>query len=293
MATALKPIGHEDRLTLVEHLDELRTRIIICVVTFSVAFGLCLWQSDRILHVMNRPLETCDPIQEELQGPVRAEREVRRDPEGDRAALAGVRPGGGGEEAVSPATRAAAQDMARAAGTVVRAAPAVTGRRPVTLGVGEPFTATVKVAAYAALLISLPILLYQAYAFVLPAFSPRERQVAVPMMLMIPFLFIAGVVFAYYMVLPNAIRFLQNFNDDIVRHPPAGARLLQLLDHGPGGHGAAVPGADRDPRGHARGDRHDAPAAQEPPLRDPRDRRRRDAAARPGPGHDALADGAR
>ena len=83
-----------------------------------------------------------------------------------------------------------------------------------TLGVGEPFTATFKVAAYAALLLSLPMLLCQLYAFVLPAFSPRERQVALPLMLMVPFLFIAGVVFAYFVVLPNAIEFLQNFNDD-------------------------------------------------------------------------------
>ena len=83
-----------------------------------------------------------------------------------------------------------------------------------TLGVGEPFTATVKVAAYAALLLALPLLLFQAYAFVLPAFSPARAQVALPLMLMVPFLFIAGVVFAYYMVLPNAINFLQNFNDD-------------------------------------------------------------------------------
>jgi sec-independent protein translocase protein TatC len=70
------------------------------------------------------------------------------------------------------------------------------------------------VVAYAALLLSLPVLLYQAYAFILPAFSPRERQVALPLMLMVPFLFAAGVVFAYYFVLPNAISFLQNFNDD-------------------------------------------------------------------------------
>jgi sec-independent protein translocase protein TatC len=49
---------------------------------------------------------------------------------------------------------------------------------------------------------------------VLPAFSSRERQVALPLMLLVPFLFIAGVVFAYYAVLPNAIDFLQNFNDD-------------------------------------------------------------------------------
>jgi sec-independent protein translocase protein TatC len=84
----------------------------------------------------------------------------------------------------------------------------------VTLGVGEPFTVTFRVVGYAALLIALPFLLWQAYAFVLPAFSPRERQIALPLMLMVPFLFIAGVVFAYYMVLPNAINFLQNFNDD-------------------------------------------------------------------------------
>ena len=61
---------------------------------------------------------------------------------------------------------------------------------------------------------SLPLLLYQAYAFVLPAFSPRERQVAVPLMVMVPFLFYAGVVFAYFLVLPAAVDFLQNFNDD-------------------------------------------------------------------------------
>jgi sec-independent protein translocase protein TatC len=60
----------------------------------------------------------------------------------------------------------------------------------------------------------MPLLLYQAYAFVLPAFSPREREVALPLLLGVPFLFIAGVAFAYYLVLPKAIDFLQNFNDD-------------------------------------------------------------------------------
>jgi sec-independent protein translocase protein TatC len=214
MATALKPIGHEDRLSLVEHLDELRTRLIICVAAFSIAFGLCLWQNDRILHIMNRSLEHAtafkknskDPFEQSAAYDARLKAFAQSSKEFAQAVAA--------EEGVSPATQAAAQNMARAADAAVKGAPKVTGRRPVTLGVGEPFTATVKVAAWAALLLSLPILLYQAYAFVLPAFSPRERQVALPIMLMIPFLFIAGVVFAYYMVLPNAIRFLQNFNDD-------------------------------------------------------------------------------
>ena len=72
---------------------------------------------------------------------------------------------------------------------------------------------TLTIAAYFALLFSLPVLLYQAYAFVLPAFSPRERRMALPMMLMVPVLFLVGVAFGYYLVLPPAISFLQNFND--------------------------------------------------------------------------------
>jgi sec-independent protein translocase protein TatC len=48
---------------------------------------------------------------------------------------------------------------------------------------------------------------------VLPAFSPRERRVAMPLMAMIPLLFIGGVLFAYFLVLPPAIGFLQHFND--------------------------------------------------------------------------------
>jgi len=47
-----------------------------------------------------------------------------------------------------------------------------------------------------------------------PAFTPQERRAALPLMLMIPGLFIAGVVFGYYVVLPPAVNFLQNFNDD-------------------------------------------------------------------------------
>ena len=83
-----------------------------------------------------------------------------------------------------------------------------------TLGVTEPFVTTFTVAGYAALLLALPFLLYQAYAFVLPAFSPRERKVALPLMLMVPALFLAGVAFGYFVALPRAIDFLQNFNDD-------------------------------------------------------------------------------
>src|SRR3954464_14886400 len=140
----LRPVDFEDRLTLVEHLDELRTRIVISIVTFSVAFGLCFWQNSRLLDIANAPLP------------------------GDRT--------------------------------------------PITFGVAEPFTTTVTITAYAALVISLPVILYQAYAFVLPALTTREKRVIVPFLLGVPVLFVAGVVFGYFRVLPAASKLLLNFN---------------------------------------------------------------------------------
>src|SRR5713101_1280656 len=58
MASAIRPIGHEDRLSLVDHLDELRTRLIVSGAVLAVAFGLCLWQNHELLHIINKPLQT-------------------------------------------------------------------------------------------------------------------------------------------------------------------------------------------------------------------------------------------
>lgn len=135
---------HDDELPLVDHLDELRTRILVVGASVLVAFSLCLWQNEVILELLNAPLPD--------------------------------------------------------------------GREPITLGVTEPFMTTITVSGYAAILISLPVILHQLYSFVLPAFSPTERKLALPMMVAIPFLFIAGIAFAYLVVLPAAIGFLLNFN---------------------------------------------------------------------------------
>jgi sec-independent protein translocase protein TatC len=69
------------------------------------------------------------------------------------------------------------------------------------------------VSAYFAILIALPVLLYEAYAFVLPAFSPHERKVALPLLLMVPLLFIAGAAFGYFVIIPAALKFLLHFNE--------------------------------------------------------------------------------
>ena len=58
------------------------------------------------------------------------------------------------------------------------------------------------------------MILYQLYAFILPAFSPDERRVARPLILMVPVLFVTGVIFCYFVVLTPALQFLLNFNAD-------------------------------------------------------------------------------
>jgi len=142
----IRPISHEDRLSVVDHLDELRGRLIICVVAFCVAWAFTGWQNDLVLNIMNAPL-----------------------PE---------------------------------------------GKEPITLGPAEAFSTTLMNAAYFALIIAAPVILYQIYAFILPAFSPAERRVATPLLVLVPVLFIAGVVFCYFVVLTPALHFLLNFNSD-------------------------------------------------------------------------------
>ena len=52
----IRPVDFEDRLTLIEHLDELRSRIIVSLIAFAVAFGLCIWQNSLLLDIANDPI---------------------------------------------------------------------------------------------------------------------------------------------------------------------------------------------------------------------------------------------
>jgi sec-independent protein translocase protein TatC len=65
-----------------------------------------------------------------------------------------------------------------------------------------------------ALILSLPVLLWQAYGFVIPALDREQRRLLRPLLLSVPLLFVTGVAFGYFVVLPAAVRFLANFNSD-------------------------------------------------------------------------------
>src|ERR1700727_1444398 len=52
-----RPIDHQQQLSVVDHLDELRSRLIVSLLAVAVAFGLCFWQNHALLHLINRPLD--------------------------------------------------------------------------------------------------------------------------------------------------------------------------------------------------------------------------------------------
>ena len=215
MARAIRPVHHEEHLTLVEHLDELRTRIILSLGIIAAAFAVCFWQHNALLNFLGHPLK------KELAGQIAKGIGTQGQIGVTFKAVHGL---GTGLDNVfktleSPSSGLSAsaraklapiqQHVDRIVAKVPSSAPPVV---PTTLGIGEPFTVTVKVAFYFALLVSMPLLLFELYGFVLPAFSPRERAVALPVMMAVPVLFAAGLTFAYEIVLPAAVHFLQGFD---------------------------------------------------------------------------------
>jgi sec-independent protein translocase protein TatC len=215
MVGPVRTIGHEDRLSLVDHLEELRYRLIIGGIALGIAFAVCLWQNHALLHIVNAPLKAQTRKQvakgEGTVGQaVLAQQGVLKVSQDTQAALRALsRPGSG----VSSTTRAQLLKIVAALKLDVARIPRhPQGDNPATLGVGEPFTTTLGVSLGFALVVSLPVILYELYAFIIPALRPAERRAVRPPLMAVPILFIAGVLFGYFVVLPAATRFFVNFN---------------------------------------------------------------------------------
>ena len=137
-------LAHGEEATLVEHLGELRTRLLISLGSITVAFVVAFAFQERILRWLSKPL----PDDKTL----------------------------------------------------------------ITLGVTEPFFTAVKVSLYAGLAIALPIVLYQLWSFLAPAFEQHTQRVVSLFVLLGTALFASGAAFAYFVVLPRALDFLTGFN---------------------------------------------------------------------------------
>jgi sec-independent protein translocase protein TatC len=215
LAPALHRVGHTDTLSVVSHLDELRTRLIVSLLALSVAFGLCFWQNQRLLSLIDAPL--AHQTQQEVrdgQGPLGATYTVQLGARDVALQVTKLVTALQAANVAPSARQALASVKAGLRHDVAKLSAAPSGNRPVTLGIGEPFTTTVTVSLIFALILSLPVILMQLYGFLTPAFEPEQQRRMLPIVVAIPGLFIAGVAFGYVVVLPAAVHFLQNFNSN-------------------------------------------------------------------------------
>jgi sec-independent protein translocase protein TatC len=140
-------LEHGEEATLVEHLDELRGRLIISLVALGLAFAIIFPFHEHLVEWLKEPLPD--------------------------------------------------------------------DKRLVTLGVTEPFTTSIKISFYAAIAVALPVLLYQLWSFLAPAVDRSTQRVVSIFVALATALFAAGLVFGYTIVLPRALTFLTEYDDEL------------------------------------------------------------------------------
>lgn len=88
-------------------------------------------------------------------------------------------------------------------------------RHPLTLGVAEPFTTSVKISLCAGFVLALPVILWQLWSFLAPAMRPGAQRSILGFVAVASALFAAGVAFGYTVALPAAVHFLTSYDSNI------------------------------------------------------------------------------
>lgn len=138
-------LHHGEEATLVEHLEELRQRIFVCLGALVVGFVATYSIHRHLLHWLNKPL------------------------------------------------------------------PAHVGK-PITLGVAEPFLTVMKISLYGAVVLALPVLLWQLWGFLAPAIDEGQERRIRWFVLFASGLLVGGIVFGYFVALPAAVHYLTNYD---------------------------------------------------------------------------------
>jgi sec-independent protein translocase protein TatC len=141
-------LNHGDEATLVEHLEELRQRMFVCIGTLIVGAIVGFIFHHRIIHWLILAL----PHQH---------------------------------------------------------------RQLLTLSPGEPFITSMWVSLYAGFLFAMPVILWQLWGFLIPAFDPGHERMLRLFVLLATTLLVAGVAFGYFVALPSATSFLTNYDNSI------------------------------------------------------------------------------
>ncbi|ATC24962.1 twin-arginine translocase subunit TatC [Caulobacter vibrioides] len=174
-------IGHDpdeeieaSRAPLLDHLIELRMRLIICVVAIALAFGVCFAFVKPIFLFLVRPFTVAEGLK------------AMQDAGGEHGAfdlllaLVGVK---------KVATGALANITLQATAPL------------------EQFFTNIKLAAFGGIILAFPVIAWQLYRFVAPGLYKKERNAFLPFLIASPVLFLMGASLVYYVMLPFVLWF--------------------------------------------------------------------------------------
>ncbi|NMF98879.1 twin-arginine translocase subunit TatC [Aromatoleum toluolicum] len=103
------------------------------------------------------------------------------------------------------------------------------GTHMIATGVITPFFVPVKVTMMAAFVIALPVVLYQAWAFVAPGLYAHERRLGLPLVLGSTILFVLGMAFCYFFVFGTVFKFIAEFAPKSITPAPDIEQYLSFV----------------------------------------------------------------
>ncbi len=235
------------QMSFLEHLDELRRRLIRSVIFIGLAFLACWFVSDKIYNFLAIPVQRALAEAQRREVPVEGlqgdEKILSLDNlrEGETGRFVFDRTTRLGVGTVVPGTSVTAKVVRDRTGRLglfsqeaiytnsaiipkgirlpvdFSASPDSQGgtedRMIVTTAV-EPFTLYVTVSLYTAFAISIPFLLLQIWGFISPALYKHERSYVTPFVLLSSISFVIGAAFAYYVLFPPAVKYLLGLGQD-------------------------------------------------------------------------------
>ena len=99
----------------------------------------------------------------------------------------------------------------------------------IALSPTENFTTYFRVALFSGFALSMPVVLYEIYAYIDPALHPNERKFALTLGPFVLLLFVAGMLFCYLVLLPNALKFLINFGSEVIDNQLRASEYLSFV----------------------------------------------------------------
>lgn len=108
-------------------------------------------------------------------------------------------------------------------------APAHLGKPLQIISPTEGFTTYMRVSLFSGIAMSMPIILYEIYAYIDPALRPKERRFLLTLGPFVLLLFVGGMAFCYYLLLPNAINFLFTFGSDVFDAAPRASEYVSFV----------------------------------------------------------------